>query len=47
MEPYPVVALDRGKHRVGAVRQAAGADHAHSLRDDFPDALADAERGNR
>jgi hypothetical protein len=40
-------ALDRGEHRVGLVRQPAGADHAHGLGDDFPDAFADAERGNR
>ncbi len=46
LSPYPV-ALDRGEHRVGLVRQPAGPDDPHGLRDDLADALADAERGNR
>jgi hypothetical protein len=38
------VALDRGEHRVGLVRQPAGAHHPDGLGDDLADALADAER---
>jgi hypothetical protein len=45
LNPYPV-ALNRGEHRVGLVRQPARTHDPHGLRDDFADPLADAERGD-
>src|SRR5690242_14573915 len=41
------VTFDRGEHRVGAVGQPAGAHDADGRGDDFADALADAEWGDR
>ena len=41
------VALDRREHRVGPVRQAAGANHPDRLGDDLADTLTDTKRRNR